>query len=244
MDQPVTPFDLQRMFLGEQPLLFYAEILVRTLIIYAYTLLLIRWIGGRGVAQLSMVEFLLVIALGSAVGDAMFYPEVPLLASMAVITVVIAVNKTLDRAIVRWDRAKRLIDGRPVALVRDGRILPGGLAARDLGMAEVRAMLRVEGIRNLAQVRHAFLEAGGGVSVFRTDHPGAGLRLVPPMDLLNADEWPDHPAPPLAPGGSACCGECGGVQPDDRLAPDHPCPYCGQTAWVAPELPDQTKDPR
>lgn len=34
MDQPVTPFDLQRMFLGDQPLLFYAEILVRTLLIY------------------------------------------------------------------------------------------------------------------------------------------------------------------------------------------------------------------
>ena len=54
------------MFLGDAPALFYAEILVRTVIIYGYTLLLIRWIGGRSVAQLSMVDTLLVIALGSA----------------------------------------------------------------------------------------------------------------------------------------------------------------------------------
>ncbi|MDP3264688.1 MAG: hypothetical protein U1E06_13565 [Tabrizicola sp.] len=53
--------------------------MIRTLIIYAYSLLLIRWIGGRGVAQMSVVEFLLVVALGSAVGDAMFYGDVPLL---------------------------------------------------------------------------------------------------------------------------------------------------------------------
>ena len=46
-------------------------------VIYAYSLLLIRWVGGRGIAQMSTVEFLLVIALGSAVGDAIFYPEVP-----------------------------------------------------------------------------------------------------------------------------------------------------------------------
>ena len=110
MDQPVTPFDLQRMFLGEQPLLFYAEILVRTLIIYAYTLVMIRWIGGRGVAQLSMVEFVLVIALGSAVGDAMFYPDVPLLAAMLVITGVIGMNKVLDLLILRSDSAKHMIE--------------------------------------------------------------------------------------------------------------------------------------
>ena len=101
MDQPVTPFDLQRMFLGEQPLLFYAEILVRTLIIYAYTLVMIRWIGGRGVAQLSMVEFVLVIALGSAVGDAMFYPDVPLLAAMLVIALWVSTSTSCRRTALR-----------------------------------------------------------------------------------------------------------------------------------------------
>ena len=40
---------------------------------------MLRWIGSRTIAQLSTVEFLLVIALGSAVGDSMFYAEVPLL---------------------------------------------------------------------------------------------------------------------------------------------------------------------
>ena len=53
MDQPITPFDLQRMFLGDYSWLFYAEVAVRIVIIYGWTLLLIRWIGGRGVAQLA-----------------------------------------------------------------------------------------------------------------------------------------------------------------------------------------------
>ncbi len=92
MEDPVVPFDLVRMFLGSEPPLFYLEILVRTCVVYLYALVLIRWVGGRGVAQMSTVEFLLVIALGSAVGDAMFYPDVPLLHAMLVISAVVVIN--------------------------------------------------------------------------------------------------------------------------------------------------------
>lgn len=234
MDQTVVPFDLYRMFVGEQPLLFYAEILVRTLIIYGYTLLMIRWIGGRGVAQLSMVEFALVIALGSAVGDAMFYPEVPLLAAMAVITVVVVTNKILDRVIVRSDRAKDLIDGRPIALVNDGRILSDAVAHRDLGVAEIKSMLRLAGVSNLGELHAAYLEAGGGLSVFRRPQPRPGLSLLPPDSLLNAD----HPIDKvLAEDGRTCCALCGTLTGAQIIDTHDPCPNCGGRKWHAPEWP-------
>lgn len=240
MDQPVIPFDLIRMFIGEQPPLFYAEILVRTLIVYAYTLLMIRWIGGRGVAQLSMVEFVLVIALGSAVGDAMFYPEVPLLAAMAVITIIVAFNKLLDRLIVRFDRAKNIIDGRPIALVRDGRILLDAIGQRDMGVAEIKAMLRLAGIANLGEIRAAYLEAGGGLSVFRTKDPRPGLSLLPPLHLLNAPSPMDKP---LAMNAQTCCGNCGAPAGAQIIATRDPCSHCGSRTWQAPEWPDAATDP-
>ncbi|WP_103174566.1 hypothetical protein [Paracoccus sp. SY] len=68
MEDSVVPFDLLRMFVGDHPPLFYPEVLFRTLLIYSYTLGLIRWIGGRSVAQLSTTAMLHVIALSSAVG--------------------------------------------------------------------------------------------------------------------------------------------------------------------------------
>ena len=234
MDQPITPFDLQRMFLGEYTWLFYAEVLVRIVIIYGYTLLLIRWIGGRGVAQLSMVEFLLVIALGSAVGDAMFYPEVPLLVAMFVITVIVVINKVLDKLIVKSQRAEQIIDGSPVAIVRDGALEIRGMHARDLGNDEVKAMLRRQGVSNLGQVEHAFLEVNGGVSVFRFGRPKPGLPIVPPAEVIPPAPLLEHH---VAPRGLACCISCGRLEAARDVLPDTVCAACGGCDWTAPTFP-------
>jgi len=231
MDQPVIPFDLARMFLGDEPPLFMLEILVRTLGIYLYTLVLIRWIGGRGVAQLSMVEFLLVIALGSAVGDAAFYPDVGLLHAMLVITIVVLINKALDWLILHYDTAKRTLDGVPVAIVGGGRLLRAGMERRNIGAAEVISSLRQHGVRNLGEVEHAFMEGDGMLSIFRFDAPRPGLPIVPPAEVESPPVLAD---PAAAPEGRACCLGCGGLHEAVTVLPDGLCPDCGGCEWTAP----------
>ncbi|WP_201772918.1 hypothetical protein, partial [Devosia riboflavina] len=97
----MSGIDWQGMLIGNEPPTFLLEIVIRTVIIYSYTLALLRWLGSRAIGQLSTVEFLLVIALGSAVGDAMFYPDVPLLHCLLVVTVVVVANKLIDLGIAR-----------------------------------------------------------------------------------------------------------------------------------------------
>lgn len=225
MADPIQPFDLARLLLGDAPPLFLAEILLRTLLIYGFALLMLRLIGGRSVAQMSIVEFLLVIALGSAVGDGMFYPDVPLLHCLLVVAVVIGLSKLLDDLTLRFRRAKRLLDGRPMQVLQDGRLLTDGLRRRDMGPTELAAFLRTHGIRNLGELRAVYLEPMGQLSVFRADPPRPGLRIEPPCEL--------QPLPP--PGaGDACCTYCGAVSP----APPPPaCPACLRRDWTAAEQP-------
>ena len=91
---------------------------------------------------MSTVEFLLVIALGSAVGDAMFYPEVPLLHAMLVITIVILINKGLDILIFRFTTVEKAIDGKTAQIIRDGVIDVQTLRDRKLGRNELFQGLR------------------------------------------------------------------------------------------------------
>ena len=224
---PVIPFDLQRMLLGDAPPLFLAEIAVRTAVIWLWAVLLLRWIGGRSISQMSVIEFLLVIALGSAVGDPMFYPDVPLLHGMVVILLVVLADKGIDLAFRRWSRVKSLVDGVPTEVLRHGQVLPGILAVRDIGTTELMELLRLKGVRNLGEVELAYLEPSGDLSVFRWDPPRPGLAIVPPPELGN-------PLPPRT-GQPACCCTCGLV----ATTPPKACPHCGGRTWTeAAIVPD------
>lgn len=233
MHDPVVPFDLVRMFLGTEPALFYLEIVFRTCFIYVYALLMVRWVGSRGIAQLSTVEFLLVIALGSAVGDAMFYPEVPLLHAMLVITFVILINKGLDILIFRFRTVEKAMDGETAQVIRDGVIDLKTMHDRKLGRNELFQGLREQGCKNLGEIERAYLESSGRFSVFRRSKPVLGLPVEP--------DWDIEPPLVLEPGSKipnelklSCC-RCGHLLPDLETTPAA-CPNCSGKSWTPADV--------
>ncbi|SIQ30425.1 Protein of unknown function [Paracoccus thiocyanatus] len=174
--------EFHRIFLGDQNLSFAWEVFLRTVIIYFYTLALMRWLGGRTVAQLSIVEFLLVIAIGSAVGDSLFYPDVPLLPAMLAILLVAGFNKLLDVAILSSDRLGRIFEGRPRIVITEGRVHLDRLRRQGIGMGELYLKLREHGIADLSHVKFAILESNGTLSVLTHRHEGeAGLYQSPAL---------------------------------------------------------------
>ena len=80
----LSVFDWHRLFIGDLTPWFLAEVAFRTVFMFGWLLLMIRWIGKRGAGQFSILELSIIVALGSAAGDPMFYPEVPLLHAMLV----------------------------------------------------------------------------------------------------------------------------------------------------------------
>lgn len=227
MTEEVVPFDLSRMLLGDASLLFILEIAVRTSIIYVYTLMLIRWIGGRSIGQLSLVEFLLVIALGSAVGDAMFYPDVPLVHAMAVITFVVLLDKGLSYLVSRNRTVEDAIEGKSVTVVNEGIIDHRQLLRLDLGHDELFEQLRLKEIEHLGQVRAAYFETNGLISVFKTRDAGSrpGLSIVPPWDVANPREF--RTGEPAAGGHGFACTRCATTTDPSEPAILPPCNHCG-----------------
>jgi uncharacterized membrane protein YcaP (DUF421 family) len=146
--------------------LFYLEIVFRTLVMYLYTIFLARMVGQGGIGQIGPFEFVLVIAVGSAAGDPMFYPDVGLFQGILVITVVIVLHRLTGFVFSRSRRLEDRIEGLPVRMVENGRIVDGSLGSGTLSERELMAMLRVAGVRDLGEVEHAFLETSGKLSVF------------------------------------------------------------------------------
>ncbi|MDB5526084.1 MAG: putative rane protein [Rhizobium sp.] len=228
MTEETIPFDLVRMFIGKDSTLLLLEILFRSVVIYLYTFALLRWIGGRSVAQFSLIEFLLVIALGSAVGDAMFYPEVPLLHAMLVVTVIVLINKGLDLLMLHKDAVKSVIDGQPVEVVRDGQINIVGLVERSMSMKELFEQLRIRGVETLDQVRYAYIEPSGNLSLFLDTGANTGVGIVPPFNIGATTE--DFVAAPD--GRIFNCQCCGSDRDAKSLRTQAHCQDCSKSIWL------------
>ncbi len=224
METEIVAFDWQRLLIGDAPSLFLLEIAFRTVVIYLYTLILVRWIGGRGIAQMSVVEFLLVVALGSAVGDTMFYPDVPLAHALLVITIVVGINKLIDIGMCRNRLVRRIFAGRTEAVIEAGQINLGSLQKVKVTRDELFEALRVQGIANVGRVSHGYLETSGQFSFFKRKGPVKGLAILPCWDPL--------PDPPQR-GEERACAHCATVTAADETGP---CPTCGADTWAAATL--------
>jgi uncharacterized membrane protein YcaP (DUF421 family) len=51
------------------------SIIVRTIIVTFLILFIIRWLGNKGLGQITTFELIILVGLGSAVGDPMIYAE-------------------------------------------------------------------------------------------------------------------------------------------------------------------------
>lgn len=165
--EPATPFDWHRMFVGDEPALFYLEIVFRVVVIYLYAVFLVRMMGKRGSKALSPLENMVIIALGSAVGDSMFYPEVPITYAALIVTLIVGMSRLMTNLQTRYQSVNDFLDGRPVLVMERGRFVDGAVSKTRIREDEYIGRLRIMGIEDTGEVRSAWLERSGDLSVFR-----------------------------------------------------------------------------
>lgn len=163
----VVPFDLARMFIGEHPPVFLLEVAFRTLVMYGYTLLAVRFLGKRGTGELTAFDFIVVILLGSAAGDPMFYDDVPLLYGIIVITVVVLVERWINLWSNQNKKVEAFLESTPTLLLQNGIIIKKALAEEKLSRTELMMELRQKGIRSTGEVERMYIEPSGRMSVFK-----------------------------------------------------------------------------
>lgn len=169
--------------------MMYVEILCRVLLIMVYTILIIRWIGKRAVGGIDTADVLLVIAMGSSVGDAMLYPSIPLLVSIVVITSIAIVQKVYVYVSIKYETVRNIAHTTVVKIVEHGKLLIDNFEKDKIDKNEVLMLLRESGIEYLSEVEHAYYEQSGRISVFRYSNPIFIDSILPEnMDKLGDDE--------------------------------------------------------
>ncbi|GAB3571338.1 DUF421 domain-containing protein [Spirosoma luteolum] len=232
-DTPVDAFDWQRMLIQDLPWTFLGEVAFRTVFMFVVLLTALTVSGKREVRQLSIYELVLLIGLGSAAGDPMFYDDVPLSAAVVVFVVMMGCYKLVTFISDRNPRIRETLEGKPVYVIENGCVLVNNFDREDLGIDELFSDLRVAGIDQLGQVRIAILEANGQLSVFQQpdDAIRPGLPILP-RELSKSTVHIQEP-------GQYACLTCGTVDTIEVPTPEHRCPTCRANRWVKATGPRQ-----
>ncbi len=141
------------------------SVIVRTIIIFFAVLIIIRWMGKKGFGDLTMFELLIVIGLGSAIGDPMIYQQdMSIPQALTAIVIVVVLFKLTDFLTQRSKRFKRVTISPPVLLVEDGKFIEDGLDKAKIEKEEYFSHMRIQGIEDISQVEKSYLEINGQIS--------------------------------------------------------------------------------
>ena len=191
MEPGLEVFNWERVFLGLAPPTYLLEIALKAVFIFLILMIVMRLIGKRGQQDISPMQQILMIALGSAAGDAMLYPEISLSYAVLILIGVTLLTVALEWLAGRSRPVRDYLESRPRVLVKDGVVDYDALRKERTTRRELFSELRMKGASSLSQVDVAILEITGDVSVFLNDRQPTDKDLV---DYILADERSSPPA--------------------------------------------------
>lgn len=139
--------------------------LFRSVILYFALILAIRLMGKRQLGQLEPTEFVVTMLIADLASVPMQNEAIPLLAGLIPILTVLAIELLLSVWVYHSVPVRRFFCGRPVILIRDGRLLQGNMKKTRLNTDELMQNLRQQGVTDITTVAYGVLETNGTISV-------------------------------------------------------------------------------
>ena len=219
--------DWNEILFGKEEVSFLIEIVFRTVVMFLVVVIGLNFTGKRGVKQLSVFEMVMIISLGSAAGDPMFYKEVGLLQAVVVFAVVLLSYRFVIFLITRSKKIEDLFEGKPIYIITEGKFTARSADDLELGSDELFSELRNKNIDHLGQIKCAILETNGTISIlfFKDEEVRPGLPI-----------WPDDfekKRKQISNQGFYVCSNCGNTE---ILSPalKQICTFCKNDEWVEP----------
>ena len=143
------------------------EIVLRATVVFVGVFLLTRGLRKRALAELSPFEMILLVSMGDIIQQGVTQEDYSLTgAGLAAGTFGFWIT-VLTWLSYRSTRARKLIEGVPLVLVRDGEPVEAALQLEQMPLDEVLEAARQQGVGDLADIRYAVLEVSGKISIIR-----------------------------------------------------------------------------
>ena len=138
----------------------------RTVLLYLLLIFVVRLMGKRQVGQLEPSEFVVTMLVANLASIPMQDGGIPLFSGAVPILTVLALELILSGLAVKSLGFRKILCGKPVILIENGKILQKSLKKTRVSLDELTGHLRQKDVLDPSQVQYAILETNGSLSVF------------------------------------------------------------------------------
>lgn len=138
---------------------------IRTALLYGLLILAVRFMGKRQVAEMEPAEFVVTMLLANLASVPMQDNGLPLVSGVAPIFTVLGLELILAVLSMKLLPVRKLLNGIPTILIREGKIDQKALAVCRVSLDELQQKLREKDVFDYTQVAYAILETDGELTV-------------------------------------------------------------------------------
>lgn len=143
------------------------ELIVRGALVYLGVLVLMRLSGKRTIGEFSPFDVIVMLLLAEAASPALTGGDDSIPGGLLVVATLIALNFVVAYASTRSRALDKVLQGRPVVLVRHGELFHEVLRKHNMPEGDLREAMRAKEILRIDDVELALLEPDGEVSIFK-----------------------------------------------------------------------------
>ena len=160
-----SPFESWSVDLDDGTSLPVWEIILRGSVIYLSLVLLFRYVIRRDVGAVGVADLLVIVLIADASQNAMAGEYKTLADGLLLICTLLGWNLLLDWAAFRFPRIRQLVEADKLLLIDRGQVMKQNLRKEFITEEDLLAKLRGYGIDDVRDVKKAYLESDGDITV-------------------------------------------------------------------------------
>ena len=142
-------------------------VIFRTVLFYLALILVIRLLGKRQVGQMEPSEFVVTMLIANLAAVPLENWDIPGWGGLMPMGIVFVCERLISALCLKSIRARRILCGKPVILIENGKLLEENLRRTRVNLDELSGHLREQGVLAMETVQFAILETNGSVTVFQ-----------------------------------------------------------------------------
>jgi uncharacterized membrane protein YcaP (DUF421 family) len=139
---------------------------LRATAVYLMLLLVFRVSGNRSIGQITAFDFVLLLIISEAIQQAMITTDYSVTNAFLLVVTLVGIDIMMSLWKQKSERVAKILDGVPVIVVENGKAHEDRMRMERVDESDILAAAREkQGIERMDQIKHAIVEASGGITI-------------------------------------------------------------------------------